>query len=223
MTPTQPGRNDRCPCGSDKKYKHCCLQQQQDGDADRRRLRTVEGHVVDGALALAAERWGHDLLLDAWDAFWNGEAPEDIVGTPEFEQMFLPWFVFGYVPDPLAGTVDDEDDAQVEEAEDIGPERQGRPALGERVPTPWPEQPLAFELMAAQGDGLDAIDRRYAETACRSPLSVFVVEAAVPGQSLDIRDVLTGERFHVLKAGASRTLRGPTCCSRACSPSTVSV
>ena len=24
MTPTKAGRNDRCPCGSGKKYKHCC-------------------------------------------------------------------------------------------------------------------------------------------------------------------------------------------------------
>ena len=141
MTPIQPGRNDRCPCGSGKKYKHCCLHQQQDGDVARRRLRTAEGHVVDGALALAAERWGNDLLLEAWEDFWNGEAPEDIVGTPEFEQMFLPWFVFGYVPDPLAGIVDDEDDVQDEEAEDFGPEGQGWLVPGERVPTPWPVQP----------------------------------------------------------------------------------
>ncbi|PTB17092.1 hypothetical protein C9I57_30045 [Trinickia symbiotica] len=23
--PHRPGRNDPCPCGSGKKYKHCCL------------------------------------------------------------------------------------------------------------------------------------------------------------------------------------------------------
>jgi hypothetical protein len=106
MTPTQPGRNDRCPCGSGKKYKHCCLHKAQDTDVARRRLRRAEGHVVDGALALAAERWGNDLLVDAWDDLWNGEPPEDIVGTPEFEQMFLPWFVFSYVPDPFADAPD---------------------------------------------------------------------------------------------------------------------
>jgi hypothetical protein len=207
MTPTQPARNDRCPCGSGKKYKHCCLHQQQDGDFARRRLRTAEGHVVDRALALAAERWGNDLLLDAWEDFWNGEAPEDLVGTPEFEQMFLPWFVFGFVPDPLAGIVDDEDDAQDDEPEeDIGPAGHGRLALGEPVADAWPERPLAFEWLAAQGDRVDALDRQYAQTASRSPLSVFVIEGVVPGQSLDIRDVLTGARFHVLEAGASRTL-----------------
>ena len=193
MSATQPGRNDRCPCGSGKKYKHCCLQKEQDTDVARRRLRTAEGHVVDGTVALAAERWGNDLLLDARDDFWNGEPPEDIVGTPEFEQMFLPWFVFSYVPDPFADTPDDEDDGdETMEADEC---------------SDGPEQPLALEWLASQCPVVDALDRRYAETACRSPLSVFVVEQAVPGQSLDVRDVLTGARFHVLEAGASRTLR----------------
>ena len=147
-------------------------------------------------------------MVDAWEDFWNGEAPEDIVGTPEFEQMFLPWFVFGYVPNLLAGTVDDEDDAQDDDAEEeIGPAAQGRLAFGERVPASWPTSPLALEWLATQGDRGDALNRQYAETACRSPLSVFVIEGVVAGQSLDIRDVLTGARFHVLETGASRTLR----------------
>ena len=33
MTPERIGRNDPCPCGSGKKYKHCCLRK------DRQRLR----------------------------------------------------------------------------------------------------------------------------------------------------------------------------------------
>jgi tetratricopeptide (TPR) repeat protein len=31
----KPGRNDRCPCGSGKKYKHCCLA--RDEEAERAR------------------------------------------------------------------------------------------------------------------------------------------------------------------------------------------
>ena len=193
MTATQPGRNDRCPCGSGKKYKHCCLHKEQDTDVARRRLRTAEGHVVDGALALAAERWGNDLLLDAWDDFWNGHAPRrhrrhtrvraDVPAVVRLQLRARP--VRGY-----SGRRDDADDAI--EADE---------------PSDWPDQPLALEWLATQRPVGDALDRRYAETACRSPLSVFVVEQAVPGQSLDVRDVLTGARFHVLEAGASRTLR----------------
>ena len=194
MTPTPPGRNDRCPCGSGKKYKHCCLHTVHDAETARRRLRTAEGHVVDGALELSAKRWGNDLLIDAWYDFWNGEPPEDITGTPEFGQMFLPWFVFSYLP-PEAG-----DEGEADEREDDGM------VAGPDAGVEWPTRPLALEWLAHQRL-VDALDRRYAETACRSPLSVFVVEAVVPQQSIDIRDVLTGARFHVLETGASRTLR----------------
>jgi hypothetical protein len=34
--PTHPGRNEPCPCGSGKKYKHCCLA--KDETAERERL-----------------------------------------------------------------------------------------------------------------------------------------------------------------------------------------
>ena len=51
------------------------------------------------------------------------------------------------------------------------------------------------------------LDRAYIETACRSPMSVFAVEQVTAGRSLDLKDVLTGARFHVLEQGASQTLR----------------
>ena len=36
----KPGRNDRCPCGSGKKYKSCCLT--KDEAAERERLTTAQ-------------------------------------------------------------------------------------------------------------------------------------------------------------------------------------
>lgn len=30
--PTKTGRNDPCPCGSGKKYKHCCLEKDQEAE-----------------------------------------------------------------------------------------------------------------------------------------------------------------------------------------------
>ena len=27
----KPGRNDPCPCGSGRKYKHCCIEQERGG------------------------------------------------------------------------------------------------------------------------------------------------------------------------------------------------
>jgi hypothetical protein len=42
-----PGRNDPCPCGSGKKYKHCCLRKDEDA---ARKARS------DAAEKLAAEK-----------------------------------------------------------------------------------------------------------------------------------------------------------------------
>jgi hypothetical protein len=197
---TQPGRNDRCPCGSGKKFKHCCLQRHDHDDALRVRLRAAEGRVVDQTLAFAAQRWPAELLDEAWEDFWNGDAPDDISATPEFAQMFVPWFACGYVPDPYR---DCEDLGKHDVEADLGElDRAGR-AAGNA----WPTRPLALEWAAAQGSRLGALDRQFAEAACRSPLSVFVVETVDPGRWLDLRDVLTGTRFHVLEASASRSLR----------------
>ena len=33
--PTKTGRNDPCPCGSGKKYKHCCLEKDQEAEHEK--------------------------------------------------------------------------------------------------------------------------------------------------------------------------------------------
>jgi hypothetical protein len=43
--------------------------------------------------------------------------------------------------------------------------------------------------------------------ACKSRPSFFVVESIEPGRAIDLKDILTGRRFHVLEQSASRTLR----------------
>ena len=46
MCSAAPGRNDPCPCGSGRKFKHCCLQKHASEDSVRLRLRRVEGRVA---------------------------------------------------------------------------------------------------------------------------------------------------------------------------------
>lgn len=36
MSESKPGRNDQCPCGSGKKYKHCCLEKDEQEARDAR-------------------------------------------------------------------------------------------------------------------------------------------------------------------------------------------
>ena len=49
MKPTamaKPGRNDRCPCGSGKKYKQCCLTKDEAAHAQHGSAMTRDGMAV---------------------------------------------------------------------------------------------------------------------------------------------------------------------------------
>ncbi len=174
------GRNDPCPCGSGRKFKHCCLLRQSDGDAARVRVRTAEGRVVMAVFKHAITTWGEALLHHAWEDFWLYEdVPEDRPAEPEWEGMFMAWFTLAFVPDPEC------------------PERTDA----------WPTEQLGMHWLASQRGPIDPLDRAFVEQACRSPLSVFAVEQVAPGVSLDVKDVLTGRTFHTPELTASRSLR----------------
>jgi len=145
---TNPGRNDPCPCGSGRKFKHCCLQARTDEESARLRLRAVEGRVVDTLMEFIQDSWGAALVAHAWEDFWNyDDVPQEHESTPEFHQMFIPWIVLGFVPDP--------------EAEDPDAE--------------WPAQPIGLEWLETTATDIPDLDRLYIQTACRSPMSIFAV------------------------------------------------
>lgn len=50
---TQVGRNDRCPCGSGRKYKHCCERKADGWSRGQLMLLTVVLVVLVGGLMLA--------------------------------------------------------------------------------------------------------------------------------------------------------------------------
>lgn len=180
MASGTPGRNDPCSCGSGRKFKHCCLEKHSAEDSARVRLRGAEGRVVHTLLDFALTTWGKTFIEHAWEDFWvYDDVPDDMPSTPEFDTMFVPWFVLGFVPDP-----------ESDEARDD-----------------WPTQPVGLHWLATSGSDVAGLDRAYIEIACRSPLSAFVVERVTKGRSLDLKDVLTGKRFHVLEQNGSQRLR----------------
>jgi hypothetical protein len=176
---TTVGRNDPCPCGSGRKFKHCCLRVQAVEDGLRARLRSAEGALVPALFSYAAQEFGHEFFAEAWDEFflWN-DVPDDIESSKEFGTTFDPFFVFDFVPDA---------------AEDL-------------LPDGWPTEPLALHFLRHEVESAPQLHREFIEQACRSPASFFVVEAVFAGRALDIKDILTGRRFHVLEQSASRTL-----------------
>ena len=141
MSIAAPGRNDPCPCGSGRKFKHCCLPAWAAEDSTRLRLRSAEGRVVDALLRFVAERWAEPIMVHAWEDFWNyDDVPEVLATTPEFDPMFVPWLALGFVPDPDADEADPD----------------------------WPTQPIGLEWLATTESPHLPPKRRAKKTRSRS-------------------------------------------------------
>ncbi|MEO7191446.1 MAG: hypothetical protein ABI051_10360 [Vicinamibacterales bacterium] len=143
-------------------------------------MRRAEGRVVDALFAFALKRFGKPFFEHAWLDFWAGEPPDadEFTDIPEFDSMFVPWFVTGFIRDPH----------------------------GEGIEPDWPDEPVGLYWLRTEQPLIDALERAWVTAACASPMSVFVVEGVEPGLSLDIRDLFTGRRFHGLEQSASRTV-----------------
>jgi uncharacterized protein YchJ len=67
-------RNDACPCGSGKKYQHCCLKAADDagddaGDLVWRRLRRANEGLVAKQMRFFIESYGDEVFSEAWEEF----------------------------------------------------------------------------------------------------------------------------------------------------------
>ncbi|MBA3508069.1 MAG: SEC-C domain-containing protein [Betaproteobacteria bacterium] len=71
------GRNETCPCGSGKKYKHCCLigaAASEDNGLElrwQRQKRVTESLTID-LLRFAVNEFGREALQEAWTEFTLG-------------------------------------------------------------------------------------------------------------------------------------------------------
>lgn len=157
-----PGRNEPCPCGSGRKYRHCCLKAQAQADFLWHQMRAAEGRFVSDLLELSLKECGPELVGAALEEFflWDG-VPEDYDRTDEFSSFFVPWFVYEFVDDP-------HDPDRVTNA---------------------PHESLASLYLRRHGDRLSATERAFLEAAAASPLSFYAVTRTVPGPEIALRDV----------------------------------
>jgi SEC-C motif-containing protein len=152
------GRNDPCPCGSGRKFKHCCLRALVADDAARMRLRTAEGVLVPALFAYAADEFGDEFFDEAWEEFFLWDAVPEIDSSREFGTTFDPFLVFSFVPD-----------AETD------------------LPPGWPTEPIALHFLHQEVESCPDFHREFIEQACRSHPSFFVIESTDPGRSIDRR------------------------------------
>lgn len=180
----KPGRNDPCPCGSGKKYEHCCLPQDETVAADEltwRRVRRAIEPLSRELLTKAARRFGAAELDDAWAEFNLFEVEQPFDEDSPLVTLSLSWFLHDRTPGP--------NDTQLP------------PAVFDST--------VAQAYVKRAGGRLDPIGRRYVdvESCCAVPFSFHEVIDCRPGQGMRLRDVLLGTEIDVIETTGSRTLR----------------
>ena len=103
------GRNDRCPCGSGKKYKHCCLNQEDQTESARRNIHSSLDRMGQELLRFTARR-GLDIEA-AWEDY-NLEYDGGPFDPYSFEMgIFVNYFLYRWCPAEDEGKPSDRPDA----------------------------------------------------------------------------------------------------------------
>jgi SEC-C motif len=90
------GRNEPCPCGSGKKYKHCCAMVALGSDDSHwRQQRDASGRLTQEMLKFARSNFAEDIHA-AWCDFNQDESPTPLDEDVAEGQIFLPYFLFDW-------------------------------------------------------------------------------------------------------------------------------
>ncbi len=174
-----PGRNDPCPCGSGKKYKHCCRRLEQAPAVEDlwSRLNRVDAELARTLLDHAKKALRPEALDVGRRDFYGNDVEE--IPTRDL-QMFIPWLIYSWVPSENLWRVP------------RGPD--------DRHTT------VGRDYLMRKGRRLEDISRRYLEASLAEPFSFFEVVSVEAGASVDFVDLLRGRPCHVSERSASRVL-----------------
>lgn len=185
---SSPGRNDPCPCGSDKKYKKCCMLKTEHEehqvhnlavvDFAWHNLRTLEGKVIDEHLIPYISKLPKDMMLVAQDDLFPEEISDSIDQELFFEQFFLPWFLFNWVP-----------------CEDF------------EIKNFNPDKTIAENYLKIHKDKLNRVEQEFIETMSKTYYSFYTVFAVDVDKSLTIKDILLGETHKIKERQGTHFLK----------------
>lgn len=179
------GRNEPCPCGSGKKYKHCCLSTgpvaiggPASSDTPWSRQRDASDRITPELLRLAAREFG-DLLSEAWRDFNQSDLVESIKEYPNEEAIFNPYLIFDWNPDPPTRR------------------RGARPTAGV----------VLHSYLDKNVNRLSQLELLILQQAISRPISFYEVVSSDPGRGVVLRDLLIGEETEVEEHSASKAMR----------------
>jgi len=173
------GRNNSCPCGSGKKYKHCCLPGFVPSiDSLWVRQHEESERLTQEITRFAARKFG-EWIYEAWQDFNMSDVPLPLEEFSDERQVFIPYFLFQWNPGGLS--------------------RRGTARGQGGAVARW--------YMLERSKQLTTMERMFLEQAITQPLSFYEVVWNEPGERMVVRDVLIGGETEVIERSGSRTLR----------------
>ena len=180
------GRNAPCPCGSGKKYKKCCLSNKVTPPEDlhyRRLSRALDKlmpRLIDHGLTVFGELAEGVAVFEFFNWPEPGEEPNE-EAIERAGMLFWPWFVFNWTYNSH-----EDEDVMLD-----GPE-------GATVAEVY----LDYKKIDPQ-----SLEGKLIFASNRRPYSFLEIVAVRPGQSVQTRDVLTGEEMWVQERLGSEILK----------------
>jgi hypothetical protein len=182
------GRNDPCPCGSDKKYKHCCLSKSTIAFPRPEMSDTPWSRQRDASDNLTAQlqqflkrnpRELGDFVLDAWMDFNQDEDPALLSDMPHELSIFTPYLLFEWNPEkPL------------------------------RRSTAKPQGGLVIQsYLKNAANRLSDLEHLILQQAIRQPVSFYEIVSVNPGRGALLRDILLGEETEIEEHSGSEMMR----------------
>lgn len=136
----------------------------------------TQGRVFEHVLTHIERNFGGAYIDQAYAEFLL--FPEEIPpqeDMPDFDTMFVPFLITGFVPDPK----------------------------DENTQEKWPTVSALAHWLEHGATKPDEADRRWAEAAGKSVLSLFRVDKTEPHRALDLTDFISGASYRVIDEMAS--------------------
>lgn len=168
------GRNDRCPCGSGRKYKRCCLQKDNptvSTDLPWKQVRAARDSLNGKMLKYSLGIYDKGAMQRAWDD-WCGEFKEPFIPHGSEFVMFMSWFLVNWL--------------------DHDPRK--------KIPLP----PLSWKFRTAFKEQLSPIENEYLNSIVDEPFSYFEILDPKPGEGYLARDILTGREMFISEKSGSK-------------------
>ncbi len=173
----QARRNERCRCGSGKKYKRCCLAKDSpnvSNDLPWKQVRAARDSLNAQLLEFSTRFYDRDALHAAWEE-WCCEFDEDLVPHGGEFVSFMSWFLVDWLDDD------------------------------EENKNPFP--PLSWRFEAEYEDELSRVESEYLASVMDEPFSFFEILEPNPGDGYLLKDILTGREIYVRERSGSEGVK----------------